>query len=120
MNHRVAVDAGCFVARLCPREVMDRTRCHRAMALAAENIDGRHVQEPCVLRTVRRVAGKATLTLHRSMLEDKRSALFHVAFGTDCVLVRGRSQVVVPEGPVHIMAIGAVDRALIHLVVEGH
>ena len=120
MNHRVAVDTGRYIARLRPREVMDRVRRYHAVALGAQNVDGRHVQQPSVLRAVRRVAGEATLTLHRGMLVDPRSALLHVALGANRVLIDSRSEVVRPEGSVGVVAVTALHRTLVHLVVEGH
>ena len=105
MNHRVAVDAGRYVSRLGPREVMDRVRRHHAVALGAQNVDSRHVQQPRVLRAMRRVAGEATLTLHRGMLVDVRSALLHVALGANRVLIDSRSEVVAPESSVWVVAV---------------
>ena len=120
MNHRVAVDAGRFVGRLGPREVMDRVRRHHAVALGAQNVDRRHVQQAGVLRAVRRVASEAPLTLHRGMLIDVRPALLHVALGANHVLIDSRSEVVRSESSVRVVAVTATHCTLVHLVVEGH
>ena len=88
MHHRVAANARSDIARLAQEGgVMNRARPHHAVALGAEHVDRRYIQQARVLRTVRRVAGEATLTLHRGMLVDKRSTLLHVAFGADRVLI---------------------------------
>ena len=120
MNHRVAVDARRFVARLSPREVMDRVRRYHAVALGAQSVDIRHIEQPGILRPVRRVARDASLTLHRGMFVDPRSTLLHVALRANVVLVDSRSEVVRPESSVGVVAITARHRTLVYLVVEGH
>ncbi len=99
---------------------MDCGSSNRAVALAAKHIDRRHVQQPRILRAMRRMAGEATLALHRGMFVDKWSALFRVALGADGVLVSGGAQIAVAETAVHIVAVVAIHCAFIHLVVEGH
>jgi len=43
-----------------------------------------------------------------------------VALRADQVLVGGGFEVVVPERAMHVMAVAAFDKALVHLVVERH
>ena len=50
--------------------------------LQSVSIDG-HVQQPRILRSVRRVAGHAALSPDRGMLEHERSARLGVALGAD-------------------------------------
>ena len=90
------------------------------MALIAECGDRRHVQQPRILRSVRRMAGRAALCPHRSVFKRKWPAHIGVALGADRVLVFGGSLVVGQERPVHIVAVGALDQTFIHLVVNGH
>jgi len=90
------------------------------MALVAEHVDGRHVQQPRVLRTVGRVAAHATLSLDRSVLVHKGSARLGVALGADGILIGRSPEVVGLEGAVRIVAVAAADRAFIHRMVEGH
>jgi len=90
------------------------------MALVAQGIDLRHIQQARVLRTMGRVATQAALRLDRGMLEDKGSARLRVALGADHVLVGGIAQAVVPKGAVDVMAIAAPDKTFVHLVVERH
>ena len=99
---------------------MNRAEGHAAMALVAQRVDVRHVQHPGVLRTVRRVACQAAFRLDRSVLIDKRPAHIRVALGADHVLIDRRSQVVGLEGAVHVMAVGALDHAFVHRVMERH
>ena len=54
------------------------------------------------------------------MLINPRPARLGVALGADRILIRGRLQIVVPKSAVGVVAIGALDQALVHLVVEGH
>ena len=69
---------------------------------------------------MRRVAPQASLPLDRGMFEDKRPARLRVALGADRVLVGGGPDVVVAEGAVNVVAVAALDQALIHPVMEGH
>ncbi len=93
---------------------------YAAMALVAERVDGRHVQQAGVLGAVRSVASQTPLGLDRDVFEDERPARFGVAFGADRVLVGRGLHVVGQEGAVHIVAIAARDQAFVHLVVERH
>ena len=76
-----------------------------AMALVAQRVDVRHVQQPGILRAMRRVASHAALRLHRSMLIHKRPARLGVALGADRILIGRGLQVVVPERAVRIVAV---------------
>ena len=107
MDIRVAAGAGCQFRRACAHSV-HRAGCNGTMALVAQGIDLRHVQEPCVLRTMRRMAPKASLGFDRGVLKDKRPSRFRVTLGADLVLIGCRFQVVIPESAVRIVAIGAI------------
>lgn len=91
-----------------------------AVALVAESVDGRHIQQPCILRTVGCMATDAALRLDRSVLVHKGTARFGVALGADGILIGRSPEVVGLEGAVGIVTIAAADRALIHRMVEGH
>ena len=99
---------------------VNRVGCYAAVALVAERVDGRHVQQAGVLGTVRSVASQAPLGLDRDVFIDERPARLGVAFGADRVLVGRGLQVVSSEGAVHVVAIAARDQAFVHLVVERH
>ena len=90
------------------------------MAGVAQVVDARHVQEPCVLRTVRTVATHAAFCLYRGMLVDKWPTHLRVALGADQIRVISGAQVALLESAVHVMAICALDQAFIDLVVEWH
>jgi len=90
------------------------------MALVAQRVDVGHIQQPGVLRAMRRVAREATLSLDDRMLIHERPTCFHVALRTDRILIGGGFEVVVPKGAVGVMAIAALDHAFVHLVVKGH
>jgi hypothetical protein len=90
------------------------------VALVAQRVDVRHIQQPRVLRTVRSVATQASFRLDRGVLEDERPARLGVALGADRILIGRRLQVVVPEGAVNVVAVAALDQAFVHLVVERH
>ena len=93
---------------------------YAAVALVAERVDGRHVQQAGVLRTVGGVASQTALGLDRDVLKDERPARLSVALGADRVLVGRGLQVFGSEGAVHIVAVAAHHQAFIHFVVEGH
>jgi len=99
---------------------VNRVVSYAAVALVAERVDGRHVQQAGVLGTVRSVASHAPLSLDRDVFIDERSARLGVALGADRVLVGRGLHVVSSEGAVHVVAIAAHDQALVHLVVERH
>jgi len=99
---------------------MDCGGANRAMALIAQRIDIGHIQEPRILRTVRSVATKAPLGLDRGMLKDKRSACLRMALGADRILIGCGLEVVISKRAMRIVAIGALDQALVDLVVKGH
>src|ERR1700685_924930 len=99
---------------------VNRVVSYAAMALVAERVDGRHVQQAGVLGTVRSVASQAPLGLDRDVFIDERPARLGVALGADRVLVGRGLQVVGSEGAVHVVAIAAHDQAFVHLVVERH
>src|SRR5271169_4411151 len=99
---------------------VNRVGSYAAVALVAERGDGRHVQQPGVLGTVRSVASQTSFGLDRDVFIDERPARLGVALGADRVLVGRGLQVVGSEGAVHVVAIAARDQAFVHLVVEGH
>ncbi len=67
---------------------------YAAVALVAERVDGRHVQQAGVLGTVRSVASQTSLGLDRDVFIDERPARLRVALGADHVLVGRGLQVV--------------------------
>ena len=90
------------------------------MALVAQRIYSGHIQEPCVLRAMRSVASQTALGLDHGMLIYKRSTSLCVALGADGILIGRGLEVVVPEGAMRIVAVGALNQALVNLVVKGH
>jgi len=119
MDIGVAADAWCQLRRSCAHRV-NRAGRDRAMALVAQRVDIRHVQQPRVLRAMRGVAPQAPLRLHRGMLVDERPTRLRVALGADRILIGRGLQVVVSEGAVRIVAVRTFHEAFIHSVVEGH
>ena len=67
-----------------------------------------------------RVAGCASLGPDRSMLEGERSAHIGMALGADCVRILRRPDIVGKKTAVHVVAVGALDQAFIHLVMDRH
>src|SRR6202167_5700825 len=99
---------------------VNRVGTYTPVALVAERVDGRHVQQAGVLGTVRSVASHTPLGLDRDVFIDERPARLGVALGADRVLVGRGLHVVGSEGAVHVVAIAARDQAFVHLVVERH
>ena len=119
MDPGVAVCAGRQLRRSSTHTV-NRACRHRAVALIAQHIDIRHVQQPSVLRTMRSMAPHAPFRLDCGVLKDERSARLRMAFGADQVLIDGGPQVIWFESAMHVMAVAAADRAFGHRVVERH
>ena len=88
MNLGVAADAGCQFRRSRAHRV-NRAGGNRAMALVAQCVDLRHVQQSRVLRTMRSVASQASFRLHRCVLKHEWPTRLRVALGADRVLVGG-------------------------------
>jgi len=119
MNHGVAIDAWCQRGRSRTHSVNCRGS-NLTVALIAQRVDVRHIQQTRVLRPMRRVASHTSLGLDRSVLKHKGATRLGVALGADRILIGRGLQVVVPKGPVWIMAVRAAHSALVHLVVERH
>ena len=68
---------------------------------------------------MRCVAAHATFRLHRGVFEYEGSARLGVAPGADGILIGGGANIVVAKGAVNVMAVAALEQALIHLVMEG-
>jgi len=119
MDIGVAADAWCQLGRSCAHPV-NCAGGDRAMALIAQRVDIRHVQQPRILRAMGCVAPQTPLRLDRGMLVNERPTRLCVTFGADRILIGRGFQVVVPEGAVRIVAVRASHEAFIHLVVEGH
>ena len=90
---------------------MDRGCRNRAVALVAQDVDVRHIEQPCILRPVRRVAPEATLALDRRVLVDKRPAFIGMALGADLIGIVPRPDVVPLKCAMNVVAIGALDQA---------
>jgi len=119
VNVGVAAGAWRQLRRSCVHPV-HRAGRDRAVALVAQRVDVRHIQQSGVLRTVRRMARQATFSLDCGVLINKGSAGLRVALGANCVLISCGFQVVVSEGAVSIVAVRALHESLVHLVVERH
>ena len=115
----MAVRAGYGFRRARTHSV-NRVGSYAAVALVAERVDGRHVQQAGVLGTVRSVASQTPLGLDCDVFIDERPARLGVALGADRVLVGRGLHVVGQEGAVHVVAIAAHHQAFVHLVVERH
>lgn len=69
---------------------------------------------------MRIVAPQASFRLDRWMLVHPRTTFIRVTLRADHVLIDRGPQVVVLEGAMNVMAVSALDHALIHRVMEGH
>ncbi len=90
------------------------------MALVAQGVDLRHIQQPGILRTVRRMAAHASFCLDCRMLVHEGAARLRMALGADQVLIGRGLQVAVPECAVNVMTVTAFDQAFVHPVVKRH
>jgi len=83
-------------------------------------IDGAVSQQSCIRRAVRRVTGRAALSLHGRVFVRERSLLIHVALNASRVSSRSQARLFQLETAVRVMTVAAPHRALEHLVMEGH
>ena len=90
------------------------------MALKAERIDVGSVQKSWIGSSVRCVARHAALGFDYPMLVNPRPRGFRMALGADCVLLRGSPEVLPIEGAMWVVAVGTLDQAFFHLVMERH
>ena len=90
------------------------------MALQAQQVDVAELQHVGIRSAVRQVARLASIDLDRRMLEDKRTLLINVAFEADRILRRGSSHLLRFDCAVRVVAIAALNQALVDAVVEGH
>jgi len=120
MYGRVAHCAGLVFLRL----VMERRSrggrsIHRERVTFETNqIYVAALQQARVRRTMRRVARHAALGLDGSVLPGKWTCLVCMAVETNHVLGGGGTQLLRQKTAVLVVAIGAVDQALIHAMVE--
>src|SRR5450631_111489 len=89
------------------------------MALQAKRIDVGDVQQACVGRTVRGMAGDASLGLDHWVLKHKRTRGFGMALGAYRVLIGSRFQLLALERAMRIMAIAASHQPFIYFVMKG-
>jgi hypothetical protein len=92
----------------------------RGVALQANRVHVRSIQQTRIRTTVRRVAGNAAFGLDHIVLIHKRSSRFGVALGADRILLRSRLEALAPKRSVGVVAVGALDQAFLHLVMERH
>ncbi len=98
------------------------------VALQAKSEYRRAFEEPGIGGAVGRMAAFAALNTHRGMLVYKRPADIYMALHAGFVVAEGLRYHARPdpgapsrvERPVRVVAIGAVDCAFVHPVVEGH
>ena len=75
-------------------------------------------EQLCVTGAVRRVTGRATLSLQGRMLEHKRPLFVGVALKAGCIGAR-EPGLFRFEPPVWVVAVAAVHRAFKHAVMKG-
>jgi len=93
---------------------------HReGVALKTEQVDVAAPQQPRIGRSVRHVAGHATLGFYRRVLEREGAGFVGVAVEAKLVLGRGGAKLVGEESAMGIMAVAARQQAFIDLVVKG-
>ena len=90
------------------------------MALQAQQIHIAYFQHVRVGPAVGNVARLATLELYGFVLEHEWTLLVDMARKADNVLRRGRPDLLRFHRAVHIVAITALDEALVHAMVKGH
>jgi hypothetical protein len=90
------------------------------MALQAQQVYIAQLQHVRIRPAVHQMAGLAPVNLHRLMLEYKRPLFVCVARETDRILRGRRPYLLGLHGAVRIVAVRALQQALVHAVVERH
>ena len=90
------------------------------VALQAQHVHVAEFQHVRIWRTVSHMARGAALRLYGCVLKDKWAVLVHVALKADRILAGGSSHLFGSHSSVGIVAIGALDQAFVHAVVERH
>ena len=89
------------------------------MALQTEHVHLAHFEEPRIGGTVGRVASGAALGLHRHMLVHERPLLVGMALVANGIAARQGSRLPHARRPVDVMAVVALDQALVYAMVKG-
>jgi hypothetical protein len=90
------------------------------VALQAKHIDVAEFQHMRIRRTVRQMAGRASFHFHGGVFVNERTVLIDMAFITDGILSRRHAYLLGLDGPVHVVAIGALDEPLVDTMMEWH
>ena len=118
MTQRARLEESCLVMeRRCAGRAGEG---RRRVALQTEQIHVAQLQHVRVGPAVSQVAGLAAVDFNGSMLVHKRALLVRVALEADGILRRGSPDLLGADRPVRVVAVAALDKALIHAVVEGH
>ena len=122
MNCRVTQNARLEQARLVVERRSSRrsAKARRGVALQAEQVDVAQFQHVRIWSAVHQMAGLATIHLYRLVFEYKRSLLVRVASEANRILTGRSANLMGPHCAVRVMAIGALDQAFIHSMVEWH
>lgn len=88
------------------------------MASQTKLIDGGIPQQPWVRRSVRRMTGHATFSLHRSMFKGKRPLLVGVTLNASRISAGGQSRLLELEPTMRIVAVTTAHRAFQDFVME--
>ena len=121
MNGGVAHRAGLILLRL----VVECGSCRRPgvrgkrVALEAQQVYLRALQQARIRGAVRHVARGATLDFHGFMFVNERPGLFRVAGETNQVLRTRGAQLPRLEPAVLIVAVRALHQSFVHAVMEG-
>src|SRR5581483_4137688 len=89
------------------------------VALETEKVDLVNHQQTWIDRAMRLVTGTATLSLHGRMFEYPRPLKISMALVADGVLFFGNAYGARHRAAVHVVAIGALEQALVDPVTEG-
>lgn len=112
--HRASLVFGCLVVGRTGRPL----RWER-VTLQAQQVHLAHAQVARVIRAVWGVTTGAALSLDRYVLIDEGTLFFCVALDANRIPARHRPYLPQRRGPVHIVAITALNQAFVYSVVIG-
>lgn len=90
------------------------------MALKTDGVHVGAIEQVWIWPSMPKVASSATFALHGGVLINERTSRFGVAPDTKGVLLDGWPAALYFVSAVRVVAIGALNQSLIHLMVDGH
>ena len=118
MTNRACLVLCCLIVEI--GRSRSRTKGGSGVTLQTQNIQVAGLDQARIRRSMWRVAGYATLSLDRQVLENERSLFIRVAGVADRIPRGCRAKLLADEPTMGIMTIGTLNEPFFHPMVERH